>query len=101
MAWKLDLDGVSLREDELTVGECENIEKLTGESWHTIHPLRSATHAAAVIEVALARGGEAPEKCAERARSLTMRQVLDAFATVDDDMPEQYEDGIPPSGAGT
>jgi hypothetical protein len=101
LPWRFDLDGVSLREDELTVGECERIEKLTGESWHTIHPLRSATHAAAVVEVVLMRGGESADKCGERARALTMREILDAFQNVDDDLPEQYEDGVPPSGVGT
>lgn len=101
MPWKLVLDGVELVEDDLTVGECERIEQLTEETWHTIHPLRSAKHAAAVIEVVMSRSGEPVEKCAEKARSLTMRQVLDAFTNVDDDLPDSFADGIPTTGDGT
>lgn len=55
MAWRIDFEGHTWRESELRLRDAEAICQATGESWGTLHPLRSPRHLAAIIAVLLAR----------------------------------------------
>jgi len=80
----------------MTLAECEAVERQTGTDWSELDPVRSAAHARAVSKVLIARFDRANAE--QRADNLTVRQLLDAYSIVDDDLPVEFTDGIPPVG---
>ncbi len=91
---RITLDGKSFTTDDLTLGEAEQVEKATGESWLTMNPLRSALHCKAIIVAYLSRD-HTPEEADAIATALTVKQATEAVEVVEDDLPDEYEDGIP------
>lgn len=92
--WKLTIDGLTVRWDELTLAEVADVEQAAGADWHHIAPRRNVTHARAVLSVVAGRLGNTAEKLAAQVRPSD-------FATADDDRPEMYEDGVPSGGRTT
>lgn len=95
--WTLDFEGHKHRENDLTIGQAERIEDLTGESWLRIVPLRSAKHARAILVVMHAATTNEPEDAVSaRVKDLKMSEFLKMYGTEDDDVPTMYLDGNPP-----
>lgn len=51
--WVITVDGMTIDEDEMTVGEMKVAEKLAGMDWRFLNPVRSADQFAAVVAAAL------------------------------------------------
>lgn len=100
--WEFTYGDHVLRQADITVGQAERIEKLTGKSWLLLNPVGSAAHARAVIQV---MGADASGKTeAEVGAEIAAMRVDDyltllEFRNVDDDKPTSYTDGNPPVAA--
>jgi hypothetical protein len=70
------------------------LEQATGDEWWNVaaHPFRKAATAQAVYEAACKQLDCTPER-------LILRQLVDTFEQVEDDLPEVFEGGIPKSEA--
>jgi hypothetical protein len=53
MRWKLTHPLVTVTEDDLTLGEAEMVERVTGQSWAQIDPYTSARECRAILSVCL------------------------------------------------
>ena len=53
MRWQVTHPQVTVREDDLTLGEAEMIERVTGQTWGTIDPYTSARECRAILTVCL------------------------------------------------
>lgn len=79
--WRISLADVVVDEDNLTLDECEKIEKATGRSWLTLSPAHSATQARAVLRVALqSRLGLSDAETDDRLSKITVREVAEALS---------------------
>ena len=94
MPYRVTVDGVSFLTDDLTLDEAIGIETATGTPWTQINPIRSGEHCKLVMVAFLSRSRSADE-AAKVVGGLTLRQVLDAVTWVEDDLPTEYEDGLP------
>lgn len=94
MPVELTIDGKTFRTDELTLDEAAQIEKDAGTSWLSINPFQSANQCRAIIVAFLTRdvGREAAQA---QAGAMTLTETLDALKAVGDDMPGEFEDGVP------
>lgn len=104
MAWTLTVDGQVYREGDLTIDEAEAMEQATGVTWRQLNPLRSAAVAKGIACVLFERrGGMSAEEARRKVGALKVDELLDMVGTYDptDDLPATYEDGFPPTGAGT
>jgi hypothetical protein len=99
MPWQLTLDGHRISADDMTLAECETVEEITGDDWGRLNPVLSAKHARAIATV-LYRRFE-PDKAERKAAELTVKELLDAYQIVEDDLPTELVDGIPLQGDGT
>lgn len=96
--WTLTFEGRKHRENDLTIGQAERIEDMTGETWLRIVPLRSAKHARSILVVMHADAvGESDDVVAARVKALKMSDFLKMYGTEDDDVPAMYTDGNPPA----
>ena len=87
--WKIDLDDLEVTEDDMTVGELEQIEKALGINWSQIQPLRSASTAGAMLRVFLqTRGDKSEEEADELVTAMRLDELLKAV--------ERYEVVDPP-----
>lgn len=105
MSWKLTLDdGRVVREDDLTISDVEVIEDRTDLTWRQINPLRSASCAKAILSTLFQRlDGMARDEADKKIDAMKASEVIDMidFYDPEAEMPSQYEDGFPPSGAET
>lgn len=98
--WQFTWDGELYREDDVTFGEAERIEKLTGQSWLVMNPLRSAVQAVAIITVMVAtRKGRDEDEVAAEIRAAKPDEFLQSFERVPPDRPTVMENGHPPVAA--
>lgn len=99
MPWQITYDGHVWTENDLTISDCEKIEVLTGESWLTISPTRSAKHCRVIIEYLMtAKEGISEADAQAKVRNETATKFLDGktIQFVDDDLPTEFTDGNPP-----
>jgi hypothetical protein len=96
--WCIRWDNLVLSENDITIGQAERIEKLTGESWLRLNPLRSAKHAAAIATVMVGDAlGKSEDDMAVEVRNVKVSDFLTELLTYgDDDTPETHQDGNPP-----
>lgn len=94
MGYRITLDGEDHRTDDMSLDEAVAVEKATGTSWLYLDPVRSAEQCRAFMVVFLSRKRSADEAEAFVA-GLGMTEALAAVSKVDDDLPEEYEGGIP------
>lgn len=98
MSWHIEFEGEVYRDADLTLGQCERLEELTGRSWLNIHPIRYAKDALAVLTVVVAdRTGQPVDTLRTRLASLRADEVIDLMKipTETDDRPTEYVDGNP------
>jgi hypothetical protein len=95
--WRIRWGEHVLSENDITIGQAERIEDLTGESWLRLVPLRSAKHAAAITTVMAADAtGRPQDEIAAEVRNLTIGEFIEAYSVGDEDLPTMHEDGNPP-----
>lgn len=97
MAFELTLDGQVFRSDDLTIDEAVAIEKATGTSWLYLNPLRSGEVFRAMAVTFLLR--DRPKADAEAyVGKLGIKAAIAAVDEVAEDLPDEYEDGLPKAG---
>lgn len=104
MAWVLTFEGEVYREASLTMDEAERMETATNTTWRFINPLRSAGHGRAILQTLLVtRGGLTEDAAKAKVGALTVNDFLNLLSEEEEDadLPTQYEDGFPPSAAGS
>lgn len=94
MAFEITIEGEAYRTDDLTLDEAVAVEKATGTSWLYINPLRSAADCRALMVAFLCRTRSKGDAEAI-VQKLGMRQAIDAVKRVEQDLPDEYEDGLP------
>jgi hypothetical protein len=104
VAFEVTIEGETFRTDDLSLDEAIMVEKATGTSWLYINPLRSAGDCRAVMVAFLSRSRSKADAEATVARLFGgpkgMKAAIDAVKTVEEDLPDEYEDGLPKAGGG-
>ena len=100
MAYKVSFEGEEFNTDDLTLDEAIGIERSTGRSWVLINPFRSAEDCKAIIVAFLTRTRDETE-ATKLVGALSLREVLASVSVAEDDLPEQFEGGIPLAGDDT
>lgn len=80
--------------DDLTLAEAAQVERETGETWLRMNPVRSAVQARAIVAAYLSRD-LSEEEARKVVDKMTVRAYLDCIERVDDDRPDEYQDGRP------
>lgn len=94
LKWRLTWDDLVVDEDTLTLGEWEDIEKATKQSWLTMKPASSPRICAAVLSVCYQhRKGMSEDEAREKVRGLNGLKVAEAFT--------EYLAEDPPKGSAT
>lgn len=77
--WRITLDGETWTEDEVTLAELQVVERITGDSWLTLNPYRSAAHLAAFMFARLVRvAGMAEADARAKVDGLTLAEIAGA-----------------------
>lgn len=109
MPWQVTYQGVTYRESDLTIGQCETLEEMIGLSWLSLNPLRSAKQARILTAFLVAENTGRPfDEVSAEIAALKADDYLQGFADAnspplveqeDDDLPAEWADGIPPKAA--
>lgn len=94
MGYEITLDGEAHRTADMSLDEAVAVEKATGTSWLFLNPLRSAEQCRAFMVVFLSRT-KSPAEVEAFVAKLGMAAAIASVKEVDDDLPEEYEDGLP------
>lgn len=81
LSWSIDMPdlGIEIAEDDLTIDEAILIEKMTGTTWASIDPVRSAADCRAVLAACLSqRQNLTPDEATERLRGVRVVDFLRA-----------------------
>ena len=97
MPYRVTVDGAEFTTDDLTLDEAITIEQATGTPWTQINPIRSGEHCKLVMVAFLSRTRPVDE-AVKLVGAFTLREVLDSVTWVAEDLPEEYEDGLPKAG---
>jgi hypothetical protein len=82
MAWRITVDDLSVRDDELTLIEADLIERGTGQTWEALNPTASAQDCLAILAVLYhTRKGLDPEQAQAEAGKLTLARIAEAITT--------------------
>jgi hypothetical protein len=101
MPFRITVEGESFMDDDLTLDEAIAIEKALDTSWQFINPLRSGEHCREIMVTFLART-RGVEEARKIVGGLTVKQAIAGVEHIaDDDLPTEYEDGIPKAEDGT
>ena len=98
MAWQFRHDGHVYKEGDVTVDQWVEICERAGADWTVINPLRSPRYAKAIFAVVVAdHTGQDRETAGKVLGEMTTDQFLALFTDTgeDDDLPKEFEDGIP------
>ncbi len=98
--WVIRWGDHALREQEMTLGDVEDIETRTEQNWFAINPMRDAKHAVCIVATMVARleGRDYDEVKAE-VRDTPNGVFFDAYDLEDEDTPSTWQDGNPPVAA--
>lgn len=77
--WLIRVDGFEMESDDFTIEELGEIERVSGDPWSVVNPLRSAKAARAFVAIALLRSGLAKDQVADRLAALNLRDLKTAF----------------------
>lgn len=89
--WAVRVAGQEMQIRDLPVGVLNKIAKDTGQSWMMgrVAPLLDLDVAVAVLKAVC------KQLDVEMPTDLTGRTIFDYFVEVEDDLPEQFENGVP------
>lgn len=94
LGWKVDIGGLSVTEDSLTLGEWEDLEALTRQPWTTMKPAAWAKWVRALLTVVYqSREGLSAEDAAVKARGWNAVQIAEAIT--------EEQRNRPPKGSAT
>lgn len=98
MGWKLTAGDTSFTDGDPSIDQWGRIERLTGESWLAVNPIRFMHHAAAVY--AVLTGSDIPSGKVDIVGAKVVIGDRIWFEVYDDgdELPDEYENGIPPEG---
>ena len=92
--WRIRWDDLEVTEDNITLGELEDIEKELRVSWASVHPVKSAQQCSTLLRAAMKHRTElTDDEVTEAVGKLTASDALDAI--------DQYEVRRPPLEAET
>ena len=75
--WRIDIDGLAVSEDELTLDEAYRLQNLSGTNWRNVDPMKSAVDCRALLIVLLqTRCGMTEPEAEFRCSELTVNRVL-------------------------
>lgn len=75
--WVIEVAGITIDEDELTLRQMAVVERVTGKKWADIDPLDSAVMAAAIVEtVLISRDGLSAEEAREKVDAITVTEFV-------------------------
>lgn len=94
MPYQIKVDGNTWRTDDLTLDEAIQIEIDADTNWGLINPFKSAKDAKAVLTAFMGRT-DGRAGALNRVGKMTLTQILECIDIVEDDRPEQFEEGIP------
>lgn len=102
MGWQIVYDGETYRQDELTLADAAELDRATGETWALLNvqgtPLRLAKVTAWLHSRRTGTGYD--EVFAKTSAMPAVKFVVDHFeAEAPDDLPDQWENGFPPTAA--
>jgi hypothetical protein len=81
--WKIELDGMTVTEDDITLDEAALVQEAAGIVWRNLDPLRSAVHARALILVCLqTRKGLTEDEAKGRTATLGALETIEAISHV-------------------
>lgn len=80
--------------EDLTLDEIVEVERETGQTWTQLNPLRSATHARAIMVRFLARDVGDDEARAQ-VGGMRVGDAVQAIDVVKDDRPDEFVNGAP------
>jgi hypothetical protein len=96
VAWKVRVGDKWENTDDLTLDEVEAVESASGVSWGFMNPLRSSQTAKALLAAFLVRDGVSDADARVQVGALKLKTAKHTFRFVeDDDLPDQWEDGLP------
>lgn len=75
--WVLNVAGIHIDEDELSLRQMAVIERVTGKDWTEVTPYGSAVMAAAIVEtVLISRDGLSAEEAREKVDAITVTEFI-------------------------
>lgn len=96
MGWQITYKDKKYREDDLTLDDCEEIERRLNATWAEIDPLRSARHAKVIAIFLLHRkGGMDQDEAAATVGALKVNEFLGMYGMADPDLPTETDGGLP------
>jgi hypothetical protein len=92
--WACIIEGKTVRVQSIPALELEDIAKAAGLTWGDVQytPLKSAAGAVAVYERCCREVGATPKP------NISAEDLIGVYELVDDDLPNEYEDGLPVEG---
>ncbi len=78
-SWRVTIGDQDMTEEDITVGECIQIEKLTGGTWHLLKPGDSAEITQAFAVVCALRSGCTHEEALKRVSAMTVTDLVGAI----------------------
>ena len=96
MAWKFTHDGNTYREGDVTVDQWVDICDLSGTSGSSPIPFASPKDAKAIFSVVVGDRTGDRDAAGKVIGGMSTDEFLELFEdVVDDDLPSEFEDGIP------
>jgi hypothetical protein len=96
VAWKFTHDGHVYKEGDVTVDQWVEICERAEADWTVINPLRAPQYAKAIFTVLVSdHSGQDREVSGKAIGEMTTDQFLRLFTEGDEDLPEEFQDGIP------
>lgn len=90
--WRIVIDGQEMTEEDMTIAEAGQLERLTGNTWNTIQPGASAEITKGFLIVTLMRGGATTKDAVERVGKLTVGEAIDCVTRYQSDPPTSPAD---------
>ena len=94
--WVIEVAGVTIDEDELTLRQMAVVERVTGKKWAEIDPLDSAVMAAAIVETVLvSRDGLSSEDARAKVDAITVTEFVAGVSRRQVSLPDPLPEAAP------
>ena len=75
LRWRITIGDAEMSETDMTVGECAQVEAITGRTWHTLTPGESAEITRAFAVVTLLRTVPTHKEALEKVSNMTVHDL--------------------------
>lgn len=90
--WRITVDELVIDEENVTLGELERVEAITGRTWLQVEPRQRARDCAAFMRAAMeARSGIDAATAADRVRAMTALEVMASLSEYLVEAPAPFE----------